>query len=40
MKTKNLISGAFFAICLFVGTASFAQKEKTVNGWRSTNVSI
>ncbi|MCA0347826.1 MAG: fasciclin domain-containing protein [Flavobacterium sp.] len=30
MKTKNLISGAFFAICLFVGAASFAQKEKTV----------
>ena len=30
MKTKNLISGAFFTVCLFVGTASFAQKEKAV----------
>ena len=30
MKTKNLISGALFAVCLFVGTSSFAQKEKTV----------
>ena len=30
MKTKNLISGALFAVCLFVGTGSFAQKEKTV----------
>mgnify|MGYP000876474821 CR=1 FL=1 len=30
MKTKNLISGAFFAICLFVGTESFAQKDKSV----------
>ena len=30
MKTKNLISGALFAVCLFVGTSSFAQKEKSV----------
>ncbi|MGV9005058.1 fasciclin domain-containing protein [Flavobacterium sp.] len=30
MKTKNLISGAFFAICLFVATSGFAQKEKSV----------